>query len=54
MVLGIGILILIIILGIGTIILNKLNAKNPKFLIDLKAKMMWSAVLRPIHQGYFR
>ena len=54
MVLGIGILILIIILGLGTIILNKLNAKKPKFLIDLKAKLMWSAVLRPIHQGYFR
>ena len=50
----IGLLLLIIILGLGTFILNKMNKKNPSFLTDLKAKLMWSAVLRPIHQGYFR
>jgi flagellin len=50
----IGLLILIIVLELGTFILNKMNRKIPKFLTDLKAKLMWSAVLRPIHQGYFR
>ncbi len=51
---SIAILLLIVILGLGTLILNKINVKNPKFLTDLKAKLMWSAILRPIHQGYFR
>ena len=51
---SIGFLLLIIILGLGTLILNKINAKNPQFLTDLKGKLMWSAILRPIHQGYFR
>ena len=53
-VLSIGFLLLIIILGLGTLLLNKLNKKNPQFLSDLKGKLMWSAILRPIHQGYFR
>jgi hypothetical protein len=51
---GIGFLLLIIILGLGTLLINKLNKKKPQFLIDLKSKLMWSAILRPIHQGYFR
>ena len=51
---GIGFLLFIIILGLGTFLLNKMNKKNPQFLIDLKGKLMWSAILRPIHQGYFR
>ena len=53
-VIGIGFILLIIILGLVALILNKINAKNPKFLTGLKAKLMWSAILRPIHQGYFR
>ena len=51
---SIGFLFLIIILGLGTLILNKMNKTNPKFLTDLKAKLMWGALLRPIHQGYLR
>ena len=51
---SIGFLLLIIILGFGTMLLNKINTKNPQFLTDLKAKLMWSSILRPIHQGYFR
>ena len=51
---SISFLLLIIILGIGTLILDKMNKKNPKFLNNLKAKLMWGVILRPIHQGYFR
>ena len=51
---SIGFLLLIIIIGIGTLFLNLINVKNPQFLTDLKAKLMWSAILRPIHQGYFK
>ena len=43
------ILLLILLLGLGAFILNKINIRNPKILNDLKAKLMWSAVLRPIH-----
>ncbi len=51
---SISFLLLIIIIGLGTLILNKIKVKNHKFLKDLKDKLMWSAVLWPIHQGYFR
>ena len=50
----IGLLLMILLLGLGTFILNKMNINNPEFLTDIKGKLMWSAVLRPIHQGYFR
>ena len=45
----IGLLMLILILGLGTFILNRMNRKNPEFLTNLKAKLMWNAVLRPIY-----
>ena len=48
----IGLLILIILLGLGTFILNKMNKNKPEFLTSLKEKLMWSAIIRPIHQGY--
>ena len=53
-VMSIGFVILITILGLATLLLNKVFLKNPQFITNLKTKLMWGAILRPIHQGYFR
>ena len=51
---SIFLLFLIVTLVIGTFILNKMNKKDPQFVTSLKDKLLWGAILRPIHQGYFR
>ncbi len=45
---SIGFLFIIAILGLGTLFLNIMKKKTPKLLTDLKRKLIWSAILRPI------
>ena len=50
----IGLLIFMIILLLGTFILNKMNKNKPELLTNLKGKLMWGPFLRPIYEGYLR